>query len=89
MTVEIWLDLNINGGDLVGSQHQRWRSYWISTSTIEILLDLVEIWADLCLRERGRPVELVGLNFSCEDPPTDLLVSIPGLGDLLPIVVDV
>ena len=55
---------------------------------MEFLLDLVEIWANLCLRERGRPVELVGLNFSCEDPPTDLLVSIPRLGDLLPIVVN-
>lgn len=44
---------------------------------------------DLCLRERGRPVELVELSFSCEDLPIDLLVSVPKHGDLLSIVADV
>ena len=55
-------------------------------------MDLVEVWPNLAgfsSREKRRPVRSVGLNFSCEDPLTNLSVSIPGHGDPSPTVVGV
>ena len=56
-------------------------------------MDFVEIAPNLCLREKGRvmngklkggggrQVRLVGVGFSCEDPPIDSSISVPGSGD--------
>ena len=55
-------------------------------------MDLVEVWPNLAgfaSREKRRPVGSVGLDFSCENPPTNLPVSVPGHGNPSPTVVSV
>ena len=77
-------DLNVGGGDLNKSRRNlaRFRlislkSGWISADLVKILLDLNEPHRDLVGVASGErsPVGLIGLCFSCEDPPTDLLDS--------------
>ena len=55
-------------------------------------MDLVEVWPNLAgfaSREKRRPVGSVGLDFSCENPPTNLPVSVPGHGNPSPTIVSV
>ena len=55
-------------------------------------MDFIEIWLDLVgfsSGERRSLVGLVGLGFSCEDPPTDPLILISGHVDLSLIVAKV
>ena len=55
-------------------------------------MDLVEVWPNLARfasREKRRPVGSIGLDFSCENPPTNLLVLVPGHGDPSPTVASV
>lgn len=55
-------------------------------------MDLVKVWPDLAefeFGEKRRPVGSVGLVFSCEDPPTDLPVSVLEHEDTPPTVANV
>lgn len=83
---QISTNLVENWPDLEGSQQD----------VCEIQTNLVKILLDLCLRERGktmngeisegRSVESNKIDFSCEDLPTNLQVSIPGSGDSLSVL---
>ena len=64
----------------------------ISSKSGQNLMDLVEVWPNLAgfaSREKRRPIGSVGLYFLCENPPTNLLVSVPGHGDPSPTIVGV